>query len=145
MINNSSFFLPSGYGSSCHLLFCSEESAGSSFKRQTSFQLSLILSSATMLWHRNIYFTARIGLRCLDMTACHTVGISGLGILGEKTVTYVGIQTSLAGREKLLFPLTVADTLGNPSHLVMKSQGPGGQRKFSKWHILFTKVEEASG
>lgn len=57
------------------------------------------------------------------MTACDTAGIAGLGILGEKTIMCVHIQTSLAGREKILSPLKELAISGNPTDLDMKSQG----------------------
>lgn len=57
------------------------------------------------------------------MTACRTVGLIELRILGEKITTYIHIQTSLAGREKSLSPLKVTVISGNPTDLVMKSMG----------------------
>lgn len=70
------------------------------------------------------HFPDRKGLRYLDLTAWHTVGSVGLGILGEKNTAYVYIDTSLAGREKILSPVKVTAISGNLSDLVTKAMGP---------------------
>lgn len=91
------------------------------------------------------HFPDRKGLRFLNMTDRHMVGIAGLGVLGEKNITYVHIQTYLAGRKTILSPLKVTGISENSTDLVTKGHGPRSQREFIKWHILHTKLEVASG
>lgn len=53
------------------------------------------------------------------------------------------LQTSLAGRERILLPLKVT-VIARNSDLFMKGHGCGGQRGSVKWCILCTKLEVAS-
>lgn len=118
----------------------------SSFRGE--FWLYLKIAYVPALCHHALaqgHFPDRKGLRYLNVTDRHAVGIAVLGVLGEKNTTYVHIQSSLAGRKTILSPLKVTGISGNPTDLVTKGHGPGGQREFIKWHILHTKLEVASG